>query len=57
MANKIKFPHVCPKCEKTTASNQQELEEKFGMRNMKNNSGEVSHSTNQSWCKVCRSKN
>lgn len=56
MANKIIFPHICPKCQKTVANNQQELEEKFGMRNMKNGTGVITHSTNQSWCKVCRNK-
>jgi len=47
----IKLPHTCPKCGKVTANTYQELEEKFGLRNMGN--GEF---RNQSWCRECRKK-
>jgi len=46
----IKLPHTCPKCKITTANTYQELEKKFGFRNMGN---EV---RNQSWCRECRKK-
>ena len=47
----IKLPHTCPKCNKVTATTHQELEEKFGFRNMGNNT-----IRNQSWCRECRKK-
>lgn len=49
-SGKITLPHACPNCAKK-ASTHQELEEKFGFRNMGDNS-----MRNQSWCKECRSK-
>ena len=56
MSNSIKLPHTCPKCNVTTAKNLQELEEKFGLRNMKDSTGSVKELREQSWCKECRSK-
>jgi len=47
----IKLPHTCPKCKKVTATTYQELEEKFGFRNMGNKT-----IRNQSWCRECRKK-
>ena len=47
----IKLPHTCPKCKNVTATTYQELEEKFGLRNM--GDGKV---RNQSWCRECRKK-
>jgi len=47
----IKLPHTCPKCQDVTATTYQELEEKFGLRNM--GDGKV---RNQSWCRECRKK-
>lgn len=44
----IKLPHKCPKCGKT-ANSHQELEEKFGFRNMGNGTLRA-----QSQCKSCR---
>ncbi len=49
MAGKITLPHICPKCLKKKAESYQELEEKFGFRNVSN--GVI----NQSWCRKCRS--
>lgn len=49
MSGSIKLPHTCPKCKKTTATTYQELEEKFGFRNLS-----PSKATNQSWCRKCR---
>jgi len=51
MAGSIKLPHTCPKCNKTVATTTAELEKKFGLR--QTNKTTV---TNQSWCKICRSK-
>lgn len=48
---KITLPHTCPKCNAKTATTHQELEEKFGYRNMGDQTVR-----NQSWCKECRSK-
>lgn len=48
--SKIALPHKCPKCAKV-ATNYQELEERFGFRNM----DKVSM-RNQSWCRDCRKK-
>ncbi len=48
---KITLPHRCPKCEKEEAKTYQELEKKFGFRNMNKNS-----MRNQSWCRNCRKK-
>jgi hypothetical protein len=45
---KITLPHTCPKCKKK-ATDYQELYEKFGFRNMNQNS-----MRNQSWCRECR---
>jgi hypothetical protein len=47
---KITLPHKCPKCGKE-AKTYQELDEKFGFRNMNKNS-----MRNQSWCRECRKK-
>ena len=47
----IKLPHTCPKCSIVTAKTYQELEEKFGFRNMGNEK-----IRNQSWCRECRKK-
>ena len=44
----IKLPHKCPKCEKT-ANSHQEVEKKFGYRNM--GDGKIRA---QSQCKACR---
>lgn len=44
----IKLPHKCPKCGKV-ANSHQELEDKFGFRNMGNGTMRA-----QSQCKVCR---
>lgn len=49
MSGKITLPHTCPKCSKTTAKTFQELDEKFGFRNVAN--GVIK----QSWCRKCRS--
>lgn len=51
MSGSIKIPHICPKCNITKANNYEELEEKFGFRNL--NKTTV---TNQSWCRDCRKK-
>lgn len=51
MSGSIRLPHTCPKCKVITATNYQELFEKFGLRNM---GGEKF--TNQSWCRECRKK-
>ena len=48
---KITLPHICPKCGVTKANTYQELDEKFGFRNMGADS-----MRNQSWCRKCRSK-
>lgn len=48
MAGKINLPHVCPSCKKE-ARTYQELEAKFGFRNLNSESA-----TNQSWCRDCR---
>ncbi len=48
---KITLPHKCPKCEITEAKTYQELDEKFGFRNMDETS-----MRNQSWCRECRKK-
>ncbi|HDR0682233.1 hypothetical protein [Pasteurella multocida] len=50
MSGKLNLPHTCPNCKKVTAKNYQELDEKFGFRNVPNGT------TNQSWCRDCRSK-
>jgi len=47
---KITLPHKCPKCGKE-AKIYQELDEKFGFRNMDKDS-----MRNQSWCRDCRKK-
>ena len=47
---KITLPHICPNCGKK-AITYQELDEKFGFRNMNNKS-----MRNQSWCRDCRKK-
>ncbi len=44
----IAIPHKCPKCGKT-ANSHQEIEEKFGYRNMSD--GKIRA---QSQCKACR---
>ena len=49
MPGSIRLPHTCPKCKKETAHTHQELDEKFGFRNL------PSGASNQSWCKKCRS--
>jgi hypothetical protein len=54
MANTISLPHKCPQCS-TTANNQQELKDLFGLRTMTSPSGDK-NVRNQSWCKKCRSK-
>ncbi len=51
MAGKITLPHTCPKCKNVKATNYDELEEKFGFRNIDEKSV-----TNQSWCRECRKK-
>jgi len=51
MAGSIQLPHTCPKCRTTTANTYQELDEKFGFRNLS-----PEKATNQSWCRECRSK-
>jgi len=48
---KITLPHTCPNCKNVTAITYQELDEKFGFRNMDKNS-----MRNQSWCRECRKK-
>ncbi len=45
---KITLPHICPQCGKK-AETYQELEKRFGFRNMNGNS-----MRNQSWCRECR---
>ena len=50
-SGKIQLPHTCPKCKNVTAITYQELEEKFGLRNMGDNTVR-----NQSWCRDCRKK-
>lgn len=47
---KITLPHTCPKCDKE-ATTYQELDDKFGFRNMNTDS-----MRNQSWCGDCRKK-
>ena len=47
---KISLPHKCPKCGKQAAT-YQDLDKKFGFRNMDTNS-----MRNQSWCRECRKK-
>lgn len=47
---KIKLPHTCPTSGKI-ANKHQEIEERFGFRNMNTNEMRA-----QSWCKKCRSK-
>ena len=51
MSGTLKLPHTCPYCKKTVANNYQELDEKFGFRNM------PAGATNQSWCRECRKGN
>ena len=48
----IKLPHACPKCLKTTAHNEKELRELFGLRTMPSPEGKIVRE--QSWCKKCR---
>ena len=48
---KITLPHKCPKCKATEATTYQELDDKFGFRNMNKDS-----MRNQSWCRECRKK-
>ena len=48
---KITLPHKCPKCKETEAISYQELDEKFGFRNMSKDS-----MRNQSRCRECRKK-
>ncbi len=48
---KITLPHTCSNCNNVTATTYQELEEKFGFRNMDKTS-----MRNQSWCRKCRKK-
>jgi hypothetical protein len=48
---KITLLHTCPKCRLVTATTYQELDEKFGFRNMNKNS-----MRNQSYCRECRKK-
>ncbi|SNV32553.1 Uncharacterised protein [Actinobacillus suis] len=50
MSGTVNLPHTCPKCKSVTAKTHQELEQKFGFRNVPNGA------TNQSWCRSCRSK-
>jgi hypothetical protein len=47
MTGTIVLPHKCPKCG-TEAKTYQELDVKFGFRNM------PSGAANQSWCRECR---
>ncbi len=47
---KITLPHKCPQCGKVAAT-YQELDDKFGFRNMNADS-----MRNQSWCRDCRKK-
>ena len=47
--NSIPLPHVCPKCNNTTAHTTQELIELFGLRQMDEKS-----LRSQSWCRKCR---
>jgi|GEM_PF-1464655 predicted Zn-ribbon and HTH transcriptional regulator len=49
MSGKIKLPHVCPKCQVTTANTAQEVNTLFGFRTKE------SGVTNQSHCRKCRS--
>lgn len=44
----IKLPHKCPQCP-TVANSHQEIQEKFGFRNMDNGTVRA-----QSQCKKCR---
>ncbi|MDQ7083629.1 MAG: hypothetical protein Q9M36_01270 [Sulfurovum sp.] len=48
--SKITLPHKCPQCGKE-AITYQEVDEKFGFRNMDKES-----MRNQSWCRDCRKK-
>ncbi len=48
---KIAIPHTCPHCKVVTAVTREELEEKFGLRNMNEDL-----TRNQSWCRECRKK-
>lgn len=50
MSGTLKLPHTCPKCKKVVAHTYQELDDKFGFRNV------PTGTTNQSWCRTCRSK-
>lgn len=54
MSGKITLPHTCPRStgcpNKTTASTEKELAQKFGYRKIPDGL------TNQSWCKKCRSE-
>jgi len=53
----IKLPHTCPAghCKPaTTAHNEKELRELFGLRTMPSSKGKIARE--QSWCKACRSK-
>lgn len=52
MAGKIKLPHVCPKCKETIAKDYEDLEKKFGFRNISEE--KEASITNQSWCRECR---
>jgi predicted Zn-ribbon and HTH transcriptional regulator len=54
MSNTISLPHKCPNC-KTTANNERELRDFFGLRRMTKLNGDK-NVRNQSWCKKCRSK-
>jgi len=49
---KITLPHICPNCKIVKATTYQEVEEKFGFRNMDNKN----YIRNQSWCRECRKK-
>lgn len=48
MHEELNLPHTCPNCKIVSATNEQELEEKFGKRN------KPEGSRNQSWCRECR---
>ena len=47
----ITLPHTCPNCKLVIATTYQELDKKFGFRNMNEKS-----MRNQSWCRECRRK-
>ncbi len=50
-SGQITLPHICPKCKIEIAIDYQELEKKFGFRNI-----DQASMRNQSWCRECRKK-